>query len=125
MEAVFGMGDEYTARCCERDDMRLPNGCVITKWKGAKRQNELHLLLKTVMVRRLKREVLSELPNKRRQRFAPDRAKLRHEKIQEMKPLLDKVYLDKESNVAGPNLAKIFADTAEAKLERGAEGETG
>ena len=41
---------------------------TITKWEGSRRPQELHRLLQqTIMVRRIKADVMEELPEKRRQ----------------------------------------------------------
>uniref|UniRef100_A0A2P2M0R0 SNF2 N-terminal domain-containing protein n=1 Tax=Rhizophora mucronata TaxID=61149 RepID=A0A2P2M0R0_RHIMU len=58
--AVYKNVHEYGNRYCR--------GGVFGVYQGASNHEELHILMKaTIMIRRLKRDVLSELPLKRRQ----------------------------------------------------------
>ncbi|CAJ1391972.1 unnamed protein product [Effrenium voratum] len=108
----------YYQRYCEQKEQYLPRGIRITKWVGAKRKAELNTLLtSTVMVRRLKSEVLHELPKKRRQRITLDPAKLDSTKLKEIGKFL-KVGVDFEDDAGQrPEITEIFKKTAEAKAE--------
>eukprot|EP00434_Breviolum_minutum_P024181 symbB.v1.2.021347.t1/scaffold1839.1/size99268/3 len=60
-------------------------GRSVTKWRGAIRKHELNILLThTVMIRRLKKDVLTQLPSKRRQRVTLDTAKLDSAKMKQI-----------------------------------------
>lgn len=61
--ALFGSYAEYTKRFCNAHAGRF--GWDVS---GASRVEELHGLLKKIMIRRLKKEVLTQLPAKIRQR---------------------------------------------------------
>ena len=51
------------------------------RWSGAQRPQELNALLGTVMMRRLKVEVLQQLPAKRRMRVPLDPEKMNQERL--------------------------------------------
>eukprot|EP00741_Cyanophora_paradoxa_P019818 tig00021168_g19126.t1 len=63
---------DFGARYCDPKQVRQwrggGSGFTVTTYDGASRVEELHVLLRTVMVRRMKRDVLAQLPAKRRQR---------------------------------------------------------
>lgn len=62
---VFPSFREFGHRYCDPH-----TGKFGVDWKGAANTNELHIILtKTLMIRRLKSEVLQELPSKRKQRI--------------------------------------------------------
>ena len=73
----------YFIRYCEKDTCVF-GGRAVTKWRGAVRKRELNFLLThTVMIRRLKKDVWTQLPPKRRQRVTLDRAKLDSAKMKQ------------------------------------------
>ena len=57
---------EYRSRFCNHVTFRIPRtGAVVDKWSGCRNQDELHALLSsTVMIRRTKASVLTQLPSK-------------------------------------------------------------
>jgi len=61
--------NEFRARYCISQAKTIFSGKVVTKIVGARNSQELNqVLISTVMIRRTKKEVLHELPPKRRQR---------------------------------------------------------
>mmetsp|Transcript_12532 Transcript_12532/g.28268 ORF Transcript_12532/g.28268 Transcript_12532/m.28268 type:complete len:742 (+) Transcript_12532:77-2302(+) len=61
--------NEFRARYCVQRQRPIPGGRSILQVVGSRNGTELNLLLtSTIMVRRLKREVLSQLPDKRRKK---------------------------------------------------------
>ena len=60
---LFMYFKKYAYRYCDPQ----PTPCGMT-WSGTSNTKELHWILSTLMVRRLKREVLNQLPPKRRQK---------------------------------------------------------
>jgi len=61
--------DNFCERYCEQQSVHTGSRRPINRWVGSRLRSELNALLSsTVMVRRLKRDVLSQLPAKRRQR---------------------------------------------------------
>lgn len=79
---LLGTFGKYAERFCEAH-MEYICGGRIQKWntQGASNLDELHNILKTnVMIRRLKRNVLKQLPPKRRQRIMFDLADSEHKK---------------------------------------------
>lgn len=63
----------YKQTCCFR-------GRSSVRWSGAQRPLELNCLLGTVMMRRLKQDVLTQLPAKRRMRVPLDPEKMNQER---------------------------------------------
>ncbi|KAI9014126.1 P-loop containing nucleoside triphosphate hydrolase protein [Hyaloraphidium curvatum] len=63
---LFKKLDEFGKRYCDPQNSRFKKGA--TEYRGATNLQELHFILdKTVLVRRLKKDVLKELPEKQRQ----------------------------------------------------------
>jgi len=61
---------EFRARYCLQQSSNVGGGRFVNKIVGVRNAMELnHVLTSTVMVRRLKKEVLTQLPDKRRQRI--------------------------------------------------------
>ena len=64
---IFTNFREFGARYCNPKQSKWKNGI---DYEGANNVPELHYILsKSVMIRRLKRDVLKELPKKRRQKL--------------------------------------------------------
>lgn len=75
-------------RYCLQHQIVGPGGRRTVVWRGSARPDELHrMLLRTVMIRRLKAQVLLQLPRKLRQRVRLDEAKLCKRAMAEMAQL--------------------------------------
>ncbi|KAI4338598.1 hypothetical protein MLD38_023636 [Melastoma candidum] len=117
---VYRNVHDYGQRYCK--------GGIFGVYQGASNHEELHSLLKaTVMVRRLKKDVLSELPVKRRQQVFLELAEKDMRKISslfnELKVLKEKIKACTSQAEADSlkftqkNLInKIYTDSAEAKI---------
>ena len=99
---LFSYFKQYAYRYC--DPQPTPFGI---SWSGTSNTKELHWLLSTLMVRRLKKEVLNKLPPKRRQKVEIKTNKEIIEKIKEVRI--------KERGRNGTLLAYTLTSTA--KLE--------
>ncbi|BBG92978.1 chromatin remodeling factor18 [Prunus dulcis] len=98
---VYKSVHEYGNRYCK--------GGTFGLYQGASNHEELHNLMKaTVMIRRLKNDVLSELPVKRRQQLEVVKAKI---KACQIKEEVDSLKFS-EKNL----INKIYTDSAEAKI---------
>ncbi|KAK8931348.1 putative chromatin-remodeling complex ATPase chain [Platanthera zijinensis] len=117
---VYRSVHEYGNRYCK--------GGIFGLYQGSSNHDELHSLIKgTVMIRRLKNEVLSELPVKRRQQVFLE---LTEKDLKEIRALFHELEIVKskihtsnsEENVEVLKLAqknlisKIYNDSAEAKI---------
>ena len=65
---VFSDRAAFGARYCAPTERYIGRGRTVVEYRGAERATELGAVLRTVMVRRLKRDVLAHLPPKRRER---------------------------------------------------------
>lgn len=111
----------YCERYCEREERFLPRGPKIVKWVGAKRKSELNALLtNTIMIRRLKKDVLTQLPKKRRQRITLASSKLDSTNMKEIGQFLD-ADISFEDGGVQDDISQIFKKTAEAKVDAVAE----
>ncbi|XP_047334754.1 LOW QUALITY PROTEIN: SWI/SNF-related matrix-associated actin-dependent regulator of chromatin subfamily A-like protein 1 [Impatiens glandulifera] len=118
--SVYKNVHEYGSRYCK--------GGVFGMYQGASNHEELHNLMKaTVMIRRLKKDVLTELPVKRRQQVFLDMAEKDMKNInalfRELEVVKNKIKAcqsEKESDslqLSQKNLInKIYTDSAEAKI---------
>mmetsp|Transcript_175437 Transcript_175437/g.557145 ORF Transcript_175437/g.557145 Transcript_175437/m.557145 type:complete len:1037 (+) Transcript_175437:290-3400(+) len=80
--------EQFLQRYCIPEKVRGWRGRMVTQWRGSARPDELHrLLLGTVMIRRLKAQVLTQLPAKRRQRLHLERKALDAAKMAEIDKL--------------------------------------
>ncbi|XP_065853070.1 uncharacterized protein [Euphorbia lathyris] len=117
---VYKNVHEYGNRYCK--------GGVFGIYQGASNHEELHNLMKaTVMIRRLKRDVLSELPVKRRQQVFLDLSEKDMKKVNALFRELDMVKI-KIKACSSPEdveslkftekqlINKIYTDSAEAKI---------
>eukprot|EP00928_Gymnodinium_smaydae_P085519 TRINITY_DN68_c2_g2_i1.p1 TRINITY_DN68_c2_g2~~TRINITY_DN68_c2_g2_i1.p1 ORF type:complete len:773 (+),score=172.47 TRINITY_DN68_c2_g2_i1:254-2572(+) len=101
--------NEFVERYCNPREVFIAGrrGRPITKWEGSRRPEELHLLLRsTVMIRRLKADVLAELPSKRRQRVRLDPDQLDREIMNKIGHIL--------ATTTGPGTSDLRAALEEA-----------
>ncbi|KAK3008811.1 hypothetical protein RJ639_013657 [Escallonia herrerae] len=117
---VYKSVHEYGNRYCK--------GGIFGIYQGASNHEELHNLMKaTVMIRRLKKDVLSELPVKRRQQVFLDLAEKEMRQInalfRELEVIKSKIKASQSKEEADSlkftekNLInKIYTDSAEAKI---------
>jgi hypothetical protein len=110
---------DYLSRYCEKKVMQFGRRKV-TKWQGAKHKEELHhLLTGTILLRRQKSEVLSQLPSKRRQRITLDSTRLRQQIMKELSqfaPAIER--MDGNDNwTQTKEIMECFRLTAQAKIE--------
>lgn len=76
-----------------------------------------HLLRKAIMIRRLKKDVLTQLKPKTRQRFLVKLSKADAKKIEALQAALDNVDLDRPSQWAGKSsVTKMYQATGKAKI---------
>eukprot|EP00971_Amphidinium_carterae_P150323 2980178-Amphidinium_carterae.1 len=111
---------QYCDRYCQRKSVRI-RGRWVSKYDGARNKAELYTLLSSsIMIRRLKKDVLTQLPAKRRQRVVLLAEKLDMEIMAELRETL----YDWQSNLDDasaekhqPNadIMRCFKLTAEAK----------
>jgi len=109
---------DFRARYCVQQQSQLFNGRILNKVVGARNAAELnYLLTSTIMVRRLKKDVLAQLPPKRRQRIPIEvsDAKLLKEIRNEMRAL-NEVMIDGGGGAASEGISTLFMKTAQAKL---------
>ncbi|KAE8077150.1 hypothetical protein FH972_015741 [Carpinus fangiana] len=117
---VYKNVHEYGSRYCK--------GGIFGVYQGASNHDELHNLMKaTLMIRRLKKDVLSELPVKRRQQVFLDLAEKDMKQVnalfRELEVVKGKIKACKSQEeveslkFAEKNLiSKIYTDSAEAKI---------
>ncbi|GAV85340.1 SNF2_N domain-containing protein/Helicase_C domain-containing protein [Cephalotus follicularis] len=117
---VYNNVHEYGSRYCK--------GGIFGVYQGASNHEELHNLMKaTIMIRRLKKDVLSQLPVKRRQQVFLDMAEKDMKKLnalfRELEVVKCKIKACKSEEEVGSlkfsekNLInKIYTDSAEAKI---------
>lgn len=108
--AMFVKMAEFRARYCTQQQDMFSSGNIVSRVTGARNSSELnYVLAKTVMVRRLKKDVLQELPPKRRQKVPLESADARQLKeIHNKNNLFDQI--DNEDKAA------VFKKMAEVKL---------
>lgn len=107
---------QFAERFCYKQTQNF-GGRRTIKWIGVQRPAELHCLLNTVMKRRLKHQVLQQLPEKRRMRVPLDPEKMSQEKLRDVERRTRQMgNVDFNSGKALGDTAQLFRDTAEAKL---------
>ncbi|CAE7040157.1 Zranb3 [Symbiodinium sp. CCMP2456] len=107
---------QFAERFCYKQTQNF-GGRRQVKWIGVQRPAELHCLLNTVMKRRLKNQVLQQLPEKRRMRVPLDPEKMSQEKLRDVERRTRQMgSVDFSSGKALGDTAQLFRDTAEAKL---------
>ncbi|EDQ88437.1 uncharacterized protein MONBRDRAFT_26139 [Monosiga brevicollis MX1] len=110
----LGSWTSYAQRYCDRK--RNYFGGWDTK--GASNLPELHDKLRAIMIRRLKKDVLSQLPPKRRQRVLLDVGEADLKRVQQIKQQLDKLDpVDAESKMQSHALLQsLYKETGAAKI---------
>lgn len=117
---------QFAERYCNKEIQRFGKK-TIEKWGGARRNAELnHLLTGSVMIRRLKRDVLDQLPPKRRMRVPLDPEKMDQDTLKEVERIMkghagtEATDFEQEGQKSGVvNLgqtAQLFSLTAKAKV---------
>jgi len=109
---------QFAERFCFKQTQNF-GGRRQIKWIGVQRSTELHCLLSTVMKRRLKSQVLQQLPEKRRMRVPLDPEKMSQEKLRDVERRtrqMGNVDFSSGNGKALGDTAQLFRDTAEAKL---------
>jgi len=112
---------QFCERYAIKEKFRVPGkgGRVIEKWGGAQRKEELHqILIKNFMIRRLKKDVLNELPSKRRAKIMLSDRSMDSKAMKAINELLK----DQDSSEYGElSFPQIFKLSADAKVEAVAE----
>ena len=94
------------------------SGRPTVKWNGAQRPSELNCLLSSVMIRRLKKDVLQQLPPKRRMKVPLDPEKMNQEILREVERQSKQMgAVDLNGKGSLGDTAQLFRMTAEAKLQ--------
>lgn len=107
---------EFRSRYCMQSSHQLATGRTVSQVVGARNSNELnYLLTSTVMIRRLKKDVMSELPEKRRQKV-PLEADAKQ--MKDVRKQMENV--DPGASLVGESgreaISTLFLKTARAKL---------
>jgi len=107
---------QFAERFCIKQ-MQCFGGRRTVKWNGVQRPKELNCLLGSVMIRRLKQDVLQQLPPKRRMRIPLDPEKMNQDTLREVERRTRQMgAVDFSSGKALGDSAQLFRQTAEAKL---------
>lgn len=110
---------QFAERYSYKQTLRF-GGRTTVKWNGAQRPAELNSLLGSVMIRRLKKDVLQQLPAKRRMKVPLDPESINQDTLREVERQtrelgpIDLSTITKGASVG--NFAKLFRMTAQAKL---------
>eukprot|EP00928_Gymnodinium_smaydae_P078931 TRINITY_DN62983_c0_g1_i1.p1 TRINITY_DN62983_c0_g1~~TRINITY_DN62983_c0_g1_i1.p1 ORF type:complete len:776 (-),score=190.93 TRINITY_DN62983_c0_g1_i1:157-2427(-) len=107
---------DFKSRYCLQASQHVPGGRIVNRVVGSRNARELnHVLTSKVMVRRLKRDVLAELPEKRRQKVPLEITDRRL--LQAIQTRVEGVpYEDLIGGGSEESAATIFQQTAKAKL---------
>lgn len=97
----------------------------VVRWEGTRHGDELNAILDTVMVRRFKKDVLSQLPEKRRQRVVLDKLgggkEVQKELKEKMKDFAGKQSLEEVVDSSNGSAPELFRLTGLAKADAVAE----
>jgi len=112
---------EFAERYCTKEVQRFGHRTV-EKWNGVQRPDELNVVLKSsIMIRRLKKDVLEQLPPKRRIRVPLDPERMDQEALREVEKKV-RLLRVAHGDAAHPsakelsNMPELFRRTAEAKI---------
>jgi SWI/SNF-related matrix-associated actin-dependent regulator 1 of chromatin subfamily A len=116
---VFTNFRDFGVRYCDPKASRFTHGL---DFEGASNLSELHYLLKsTIMIRRLKKDVLDQLPEKRRQRIRVQGDPKLTKQIQQMlgtvSNQIDRMAENAEEHHFEPTFMKCYQLTAKAKIK--------
>lgn len=115
---------QFAERYCVKEVQRFGHKTV-EKWGGTKRVEELNNLLSgSIMIRRLKKEVLDQLPDKRRMRVPLDPEKMDQNVLHDVEKRVKMLGVRAErafddggaQSEPGFNMPELFRLTAEAKM---------
>ncbi|KAF4722883.1 hypothetical protein FOZ62_003193 [Perkinsus olseni] len=120
----FPSESKFHNRYCIKEQQHIGKGRVVNKWVGAENKEELYsLLTSTIMIRRLKKDVLKELPEKNRIKVPLDITDSKAQKVlaevqQAQKTMRE---LSKESLMNGggqrsEGFLEVWRKTGEAKI---------
>lgn len=105
----------FADRFCEKVQVKFGRGKAHNEYRGSKRLAELNcMLVNTIMIRRLKSEVLTQLPKKRRQKVKLD---VKPSDLKELKALMASNGIGEETTeFEQDNVCELFRATSRAKL---------
>ncbi|CAE7249033.1 DNAH6 [Symbiodinium pilosum] len=119
--------DQFCERYCNEKTLRLGRRHV-KQWEGSRLGDELYAVLDTVMIRRFKKDVLSQLPPKRRQRVVLEKLSNEQGVLQELREKMGEFQRSKEMGEQGEQggqgnaaATELFRLTGLAKVEAVAE----
>jgi len=125
LPGVLPSHNEFCKRYCNEKTLRLGKRHV-KQWEGCRLGDELYAVLDAVMVRRFKKEVLSQLPAKRRQRVVLDRLSNEQGVLKELREKMSAFGCQREEGELqggknGAAATELFRLTGLAKVDAVAE----
>ncbi|KAF4673333.1 hypothetical protein FOL47_010684 [Perkinsus chesapeaki] len=123
----FPSEHKFHERYCIKEQQHIGKGRTVNKWIGAKNKEELYNLLTsragTIMIRRLKKDVLKELPEKNRIKVPLDITDHKAQKVlaevQEAQKTMRELSRDSIMNGSGQRtegFLEVWRKTGEAKI---------
>ena len=92
--------NKFCERYCNEKTLRIGRR-QLKQWEGCRLGDELFALLETVMIRRFKKDVLSQLPPKRRQRVVLEKLSNEQGVLKELKEKLSEFHKDGKGDLEG------------------------
>jgi len=93
----------------------------VTRWEGSRLGDELHAILDMVMVRRFKKDVLNQLPAKRRQRVLMEKLSDQQGVLKELKEKMRDYHSEEDGHAQEGGAPELFRLTGLAKMAAVAE----